>query len=113
MKLLTNKIYRTTTNNWYAPTCEFHENHKSILRFVPMDTTSSSGDWSGFFIQKTGKHSAKCIGFNQENNYPHDGFTLYTAEHPFYEGDPTNFNFVQDAINCYLQVSYDKMGQPV
>lgn len=113
MKLLTNKTYVTKTNNWYAPTCEYHEAHKSILRFVLMDMTSSAGDWSGFFIQVTGKHTAHCIGFNQENNYPNDGFTLYTAEHPFFTGDPTKTDFVQHAQNCYLQCSYNKYGMPV
>ena len=79
MKLLENKTFVTKTNNWYAPTCEFHEKHKSIDRMVLMDTTSSAGDWSGFFIQRTGRKSCVAIPFNQENNYLGDGFTLYTG----------------------------------
>ena len=113
MKLLTDRTYVTKTNNWYAPTCEYQASHKSVMRIVLMDMTSSAGDWAGFLIQKLGKHSAVCIGFNQENNYPGAGFTLYTAEHPFYRGDPTKFDFVQNATNCYLQFAYDKMGMPV
>lgn len=103
MKLLTNKIYATRTNNWYAPTCEFHEKHKSILGFFPMNMTSSAGDWSGFFLQKVGKNTVYAIGYDQENNYPHEGFTLYTAEHPFFKGHLDNPNLVEDAENCWYQ----------
>ena len=105
MKLLTDKIYATKTNNWYAPTCEFHEKHKSILMFVPMNTTSSAGDWAGFFLQKTGKNTVHAIGYEQENNYPHAGFTLYTCENPFFKGHLDNPNLVDDAKSCYLQFS--------
>lgn len=79
MKLLEKKIFVTKTNNWYAPTCEFHEKHKSIERMVLMDTTSSAGDWSGFLIQRTGKNCCVAIPFYQENRYPGDGFILYTG----------------------------------
>ena len=110
MKLLTGKIYTTKTNNWYAPTCEFHEKHPSIDRMVIMDKTSSAGDWSGFLIQRTGKNRAQCIGFEQENNYPHAGFTLYTSDYPFFIGNPNKENFVEDAMSCWNQFSYDKNG---
>lgn len=105
MRLLTNKTYVTATNNWYAPTCEFHEKHPSILRMVVVDKTSSAGDWNGFLIQKTGSKRAQCIGFEQVNNYPREGFTLYTAEYPFYIGDPNDPNFVDNATSCYIQVT--------
>lgn len=94
MKLLENKNYVTAKNNWYAPSREFHEKHSSIKRMVLMDTTSSAGDWSGFFIQKTGKRSAVAIPFCQENNYPHDGFTFYTGT-AFMKGDCS-----EDFYNC-------------
>ena len=103
MKLLTKKTYVTATNNWYAPTCEFHEKHPSILRMVIVDKTSSAGDWNGFLIQKTGPNRAQCIGFEQVNNYPRDGFTLYTCEHPFFSGNPNSPTFVDDATSCYCQ----------
>ena len=79
MKLLVNRTYATKTNNWYAPTCEYQEKHASILRTVIMDKTSSAGDWGGFFIQKIGKNRCAAISFYQENNYPNDGFILYTG----------------------------------
>lgn len=103
MKLLTKRTYATSTNNWYAPTCEFHEKHPSVKRFEFIDQTSSAGDWTGFFIQKTGKYSARAIGFEQVNNYPKDGFTLYTAEYSFFKGDLRNPSFLEDARQCYLQ----------
>ena len=103
MKLLTNKTYVTATNNWYAPTCEFHEKHPSIKRFEFIDQTSSAGDWNGFFIQRTGKYTAQAIGFEQVNNHPHDGFTLYTAEHPFFKCDLRKPDYAENARLCYLQ----------
>lgn len=105
MKLLTKKTFVTATNNWYAPTCEFNEKYPSVMRTVIMDNTSSSGDWSGFIIQKTGRKRAQCIGFSQENNYPRDGFTLYTYEYPFFAGDPNKPGFVERATACYQQLS--------
>lgn len=80
MKILTNRTYVTKTNNWFAPTCEFHEKHPSIIGMHFMDQSSSCGNWSGFFLQKTGKNTCVAIYFSQENNYPHDGFILYTGE---------------------------------
>ena len=103
MKLLTKKTYVTATNNWFAPTCEFHEKYPSVMRMVLVDQTSSAGDWNGFLIQKTGPKRAQCIGFEQVNNYPRDGFTLYTCEYPFYAGDPNKPGFVERATSCYQQ----------
>ena len=105
MKLLTNVDFHTKTNNWYAPTCEFHEKHKSIIRIEIMDNTSSAGDWSGFILQKTGKNTVHAIGFSQENCHPHDGFMLYTAEHPFYKGRVDEANLVENVKSCWLQCS--------
>ena len=103
MKLLTNKVYATGTDNWFAPSCEFQMLYPSIQGAIFMDQTSSAGDWSGFIVQKTGTRSAVAIGFSQENNYPHSGFTLYTAEHPFYKGDFNNPKFVENAKNSWRQ----------
>ena len=103
MKLLTNNTFVTKTNNWYAPTAEFWEKHKSIIAIKLMDTTSSAGDWSGFILQKTGKNTVHAIGFSQYNNYPHDGFMLMTCEHPFYCGHAGDKNVLQYAENAWLQ----------
>ena len=111
MRLLTGKTYITKTNNWYAPTCEFHEKYPSIEQMVFTDQSSSAGDWCGFLIQRTGKNIAHCIAFEQVNNYPHDGFTLYTAEHPFCAGNPNIGNFVKEVTSCWNQFAYDKNGE--
>lgn len=101
MRLLENKTYVTETNNWYAPTCEFHEKHSSIKRMVLMDQTSSAGDWSGFLIQRTGSKSAVAIPFWQENNYPNSGFTLRTGT-AFMKGRLSN-DFVECATEDYTE----------
>ena len=103
MKLLENKTFFTKTNNWYAPTCEFNEKHKSIDRMVLMDTTSSAGDWSGFFIQRTGRKSCVAIPFNQENHYPGDGFILYTGT-AFMKG-PYDIDFINAAKENWTERS--------
>ena len=105
MKLLENKIFVTKTNNWYAPTCEFHEKHKSIERMVLMDTTSSAGDWCGFFVQRTGKKSCVAIPFIQENNYPGNGFTLYTGT-AFMKG-PLDVDFINAARKYWIERTTD------
>lgn len=102
MKTLTGRTYRTETNNWYAPSREFSEKHKSVEAMELMDTTSSAGDWEGFLIQKIGKNTMVAIGFYQENNYPHAGFTLYTAEKPFLRGK-AGAKFYEDAKSAYYQ----------
>lgn len=108
MKLLENKIFVTKTNNWYAPTCEFHEKYKSIERMVLVDTTSSAGDWSGFFVQRTGKKSCVAIPFNQENNYLGIGFTLYTGT-AFMKG-PLDVDFINAARKYWIERTTDIGG---
>ena len=105
MKLLTNVDFHTKTNNWYAPLCEFCEKHKSIVGMKYVDQTSSAGDWAGFIVQRTGKKTVHAIGFNQENSYPHAGFAFYTAEHPFYKGELTEKNLMENIELCYNQCS--------
>lgn len=103
MKLLTGKQYITPTNNWYAPLSEFWEKHKSITFAKFINQCSSSGDWDGFIVQKTGKNSVVAIGFSQENNYPHDGFSFYTMDMPFYRGKLTEDNLYENIELCYRQ----------
>ena len=103
MKLLTNKNFVTKTNNWYAPIRELKEKYSSIIHAQFMNTTSSAGDWSGFIIQKVGKDSAVAIAFWQENNYPNAGFTLYTADEPFYSGNPKKIPFYENVESLWQQ----------
>jgi hypothetical protein len=62
---------------WYEP-CRKLEQFKSVINADYVFTSSSAGDWEGIFFQKlNGRIYA--IPFNQENNYPRSGFTLYTG----------------------------------
>lgn len=67
--------------NWYAPLKKL-ESFKSVCWAEYENQSSSAGDWDGFFVQKLGKRW-NLIFFNQENNYPDEGFTLYTSGEPF------------------------------
>lgn len=69
-----NNGYRVT---WYSPIC-YLLRYKSVVACEWLDTTSSCGDWSGYIVQKIGK-TYYAIPFYQENNYPHDSFTLTTS----------------------------------
>ena len=71
--------------NWYAPEKKLLE-YPSVVKTELVDTTSSTGDWSGYFIQKIGK-KFYTIMFYQENNYPNHGFTLYTRGFESYVSD--------------------------
>lgn len=75
--LLTNREWKVS-GNWYDPKHKLQE-YSSVVKVELCDTTSSAGDWSGFFIQKIGR-MFYFIPFNQENSYPRSGeYTLYTG----------------------------------
>ena len=103
MKLLENKTFVTDTNNWFAPTHEFQQKYPSIVAHHFTDMSSSAGDWSGFFLQKTGRNTCAAIPFYQENNYPHAGFTLHTGE-MLCKG-PFNAEFHRHVENKMYQMS--------
>lgn len=71
--------------NWYAPEKKLQE-FPSVVRTELVDTTSSCGDWSGYFIQKIG-NKYYTIMFYQENNYPDEGYILYTRPFESYVSD--------------------------
>jgi hypothetical protein len=50
-----------------------------VLRVKLLNTMSSAGDWGGIFFQLI-NGIVYGIPFNQTNNYPNSGFTLYTGE---------------------------------
>lgn len=51
---------------WFSPKQYLEEKFSSVVRVELVDTTSSSGDWSGFFLQRLGR-SVVAISFSQEN----------------------------------------------
>lgn len=75
--LLTNKEF-TTQGNWYSPRRKLNE-YLSVVYVEYIDQTSSAGDWNGFFIQHT-RGNYYVIKLSQENNFPKDGFTLFTGD---------------------------------
>lgn len=77
--LLTN-LEKDIVGNWYQPR-EWIQAQKGlgVVDCEYYNTTSSSGDWDGWFVQKVGG-TYYLIGFSQENNWPISGFTLNTGE---------------------------------
>lgn len=75
--LLTHKRY-TVTGDWYQPKVHLLSKPSVVLAEYH-ETSSSSGDWSGYFLQKIGQ-AYHLIVFTQENLYPEDGFELVTGE---------------------------------
>lgn len=88
--ILHNRIYNILENNWYAP-MKWLSHFISISRIEFVDTTSSAGDWMGFFVQKVGKN-LHFIRFWQENNYPKGGFTLSTDTGSFFIIESKEYN---------------------
>lgn len=68
---------------WYAPQKFFEANFKSVVRAEYLDTTSSSGDWTGYILQKIGK-VFHIILFWQTNSHPHSGFDVMTDANAMY-----------------------------
>lgn len=63
-----NKFYNRqfcVEGSWYEPAKVLTREYKSIVDAWYYDTTSSSGDWSGWFIQKIGK-TFILVPFSQE-----------------------------------------------
>lgn len=74
--LLTNRRY-DVSGNWYTP-LHILKDFRSVIKAKLWDTTSSAGDWNGYFIQRIGT-MFYLIPFSQVNNWPKSGFTLYTG----------------------------------
>ena len=84
--------------NWYAGRKKLLE-YKSVVKCEYYDTTSSAGDWTGYFIQKiAGKYFL--IMFSQTNNYPNSGFTISTFD-VFFE-----FNSLEEITDLEIEVAY-------
>lgn len=71
--ILINREY-DVSGTWYK-TLEFLNNFKSVVASDFIDTTSSSGNWSGYIIQKI-KNNYYLTLFSQENT--NSGFRIYT-----------------------------------
>ena len=63
---------------WYSSLHNMRE-YKSVERADFYNTMSSAGDWSGYLVQKIGDVRYMIL-FSQENNWPRNGYTVYTGE---------------------------------
>ena len=80
---------RDVEGAWYAPE-EWLAEQRDIKRVELWDTTSSAGDWDGYFVQKYNK-KFYLILFWQENISWTRCFRLYTGGEPIveFEREPT------------------------
>ena len=78
--ILINRKYNINQGKvgWYSPR-DFINDFASVQKVDFWDTMSSAGDWGGYFIQKI-KNTSYLIPFSQLNNYPKNGYTLFTGE---------------------------------
>lgn len=78
MKSLANKeIF--IEGNWYDP-LRYFKALASVVYAELYVTSSSAGDWSGFFVQRMGKGFYDIVWFNQENRYAtHSGYIVNTT----------------------------------
>lgn len=82
MALLTNREWEVE-GTWYAPKRFFTDKYfGSVVRAELWNTTSSSGDWDGYIVQKHGRRWYLII-FWQENIAWTPYFRLGTADRPF------------------------------
>lgn len=92
--------------SWYAPG-EKLMNFKSVLSAKLLNTSSSAGDWDGFFFQLI-NGVVYGIPFYQENNWPRsNGYTLHTgdifSESNYYDWDQDTENKI---IKEYCEMPY-------
>lgn len=100
MKKLEN-IERTIKGNWFKPREEL-KNYKSVVQAEYIETTSSAGDWSGYFVQKIGNYYYY-ISFSQENNFPQSGFILHTGN-VFAKSKEIIDNIINDYITLFYKL---------
>jgi hypothetical protein len=74
----TNIKSRVILGNWYSPE-RFIREHKSVVLSDYFCTSSSAGDWNGYFVQKFGGKYGLFM-FSQENRWPLGGYNLSIDE---------------------------------
>ena len=83
---------------WYEPRRYLLES-TGVVKCELVDTTSSAGDWSGYFAVEDGVGGFDVVVFSQENAYPSGvGYILRTDYKPF-----TN---VKD-VNVIQKIAYE------
>jgi hypothetical protein len=83
-------------NGWYAPSA-YLKNQPGVVKCELLNTTSSAGDWDGYYAVESGEGIA-LIGFSQANRYPQGpGYVLYTDEASFAVVE--NVDDIEPAVN--------------
>ena len=81
MALLTDREWEVE-GTWYAPQRFLTDEYPGVVRAELWNTTSSAGDWDGYFVQKHGRRWF-LINFYQYNIAWTPYFKLTTGEKPF------------------------------
>lgn len=89
---------------WYSP-IEKLRSFKSVTHAEYLEMCSSAGDWSGIFFQKI-RRLTYIIGFNQSNNYPRRGFTLFTGDVFGVMRGKISKDDINDAIHQFIDAYY-------
>lgn len=101
--LLTGRAYQVD-GTWYAPE-EKLRGFASVVMTELYNTTSSAGDWDGYFVQKLNNRYYLIIFSQYNNGFGATGFTLLTANTPMAEFSemPTK-KLIYDIIESYERI---------
>ena len=89
---------------WFAPQ-KYLKNLPNVVKCELLDTTSSAGDWSGYFAVKTPSDIA-LVAFSQYNNYPQGpGYVLRTEPQPFEYVNKEDE--IEEAVNEWAASQYN------
>jgi len=89
---------------WFAPS-RYLESLPGVIRCELTDTTSSAGDWSGWFAVKSEDGSVALVAFSQENNaFRSPGYTLWTSDKPFAIVDDESD--IDEVVNEWINETY-------
>lgn len=110
-KLLLNEC-QDVEGTWYAPE-KWLEEQRDVKRAELWETSSSAGDWSGYFVQKY-KRRYWLIIFWQRNLDWTPYFRLTTAQHPIasFRHEPTKDECDQ-VREDYEREMLERIGSPL
>ena len=91
---------------WFASE-KYLKNLPGVIKAEWFDTTSSAGDWCGWYAVKSQTdNTVEFVAFDQENNHPRSvGYTLWTNDRPFATVDDESIIDV-DVVNALYSEVY-------
>jgi len=97
--------YSTTIANgrvgWYTPRTYLRE-LANVVRADYIETSSSAGDWSGWYAVRVAEDRIEIVSFAQENLFPRaTGYVLQTGDAPF--AVVSNEADIDEAVNDYVR----------